>query len=90
MASNGDGSNRKRWSGLRTSVGNIFKSPRSRGHSGAAPVEDRPTPHDGNNAEKPDAMPMIHDAIRENDLISVGRILQEFPSVVHEKDDRRC
>ncbi|KAK3905050.1 ankyrin repeat-containing domain protein [Staphylotrichum tortipilum] len=87
MASNGDG-NRKRWSGLRTSVGNMFKSPRTRGHSGAGPVEDTPLPHDGNNAEKPDAMPMIHEAIRANDLIGVGRILQAFPGVVHETDDQ--
>lgn len=71
------------------SVGNIFKGQWTRTAAGAGPAEDRPTPHDGNNAEKPDAMPMIHDAIRENDLIAVGKILQAFPAVVHEKDDRR-
>lgn len=82
MASN-DGPKKQR-QGLKSAVMSIFRS--SKTHTGPGPADEAPWT---NGAEKPEVLPTIHEAVRDNDVGMALRILQAHPGQLHETDDRK-
>lgn len=75
---------KKQRQSLLFSVKSIFKG---KPHTGAGPATESPW---GNKAGKPENLPLptIHEAVRDNDIPAVDRVLAAFPRDLAEKDDR--
>lgn len=76
---------KKQRQGLRNVVKAIFRYPEA--HTGPGPAHDHQW---GTTAEKPDDLPTIHQAVRDNDIPLINKILQAYPHRLHETDDRKC
>ncbi len=69
--------------GLRFTVKNIFKS--SKTHTGPAPANESQW---GSSADQPDVLTTLHEAVRNDNLAMVNRVLKAFPHELYETDDR--
>lgn len=81
-----NGMQRKSW-GLKFTVKNIFRNPKT--HTGPGPAPDDESRW-GNTAEKPVVLSSLHEAVRNNDMAMVNRVLEAFPHELYETDDRKC
>ncbi|KAH6843062.1 ankyrin repeat-containing domain protein [Chaetomium sp. MPI-CAGE-AT-0009] len=82
MSSNSSAPKKQR-QGLFFSVKAIFKG--SKPHTSAGPADESPW---GNKAGRPESLPSIHEAVRDNDIPAVDRVLAAFPQELVETDDQ--
>ncbi|KAH6640520.1 ankyrin repeat-containing domain protein [Chaetomium tenue] len=75
---------KKRRQSLLFSVKSIFKG--SKPHTGAGPAPE--SPWSSNTAGRPENLPTIHEAVRDNDILAVDRVLVAFPQSLDETDDQ--
>jgi hypothetical protein len=85
MSSRGSAPKKQRQS-LLFSVKSIFKN--SKTHTGAGPAQGSPW---GSGAEQPDtlSLPTIHQAVRDNDMLMVDKVLRARPHTLEDTDDRK-
>ena len=69
--------------GLRFAVKNIFKN--SKTHTGPAPANESQW---GSSADQPDVLTTLHEAVRDDNLAMVRRVLKAFPHELYETNNR--
>ena len=78
---------KKRRQSLLFSVKSIFKGSKpSKPHTSAGPAPK--SPWNSNTAGRPESLPTIHEAVLDNDIPAVDRVLAAFPQSLAETDDR--
>ena len=69
--------------GLRFAVKNMFKNTKT--HTGPAPANESQW---GSSADQPDVLTTLHEAVRDDNLAMVRRVLKAFPHELYETNDR--
>ncbi|EAQ85144.1 predicted protein [Chaetomium globosum CBS 148.51] len=78
---------KKRRQSLLFSVKSIFKGSKpSKPHTSAGPAPK--SPWNSNTAGRPESLPTIHEAVLDNDIPAVDRVLAAFPQSLAETDDQ--